>query len=88
MNKDESYRCLEKAEEHIKDKKFDLAEVFILKSKKLFALPKADGMFIGSTFYIELIFNYYVLELLKKIQELQEISKLNYTEEQANIVKK
>jgi len=69
MNKDESYRCLEKAEKYIQDKKFDSAKVFVLKSKKLFALPKAD-------------------ELLKKIQELQEISKPNYTEEQANIVTK
>lgn len=43
INKDESYKCLEKAEQHIFRKQFDLAEKFILKSKKLFSLPKADG---------------------------------------------
>lgn len=46
INKDESYKCLEKAEEHIKKKQYDLAEKFILKSKKLFSSPQADGKFI------------------------------------------
>lgn len=43
INKDESYKCLEKAEENIKKNQYDLAEKFILKSKKLFSLPQADG---------------------------------------------
>lgn len=45
VNKDESYKCLEIAEKHIKMKEFELAEKFVLKSKKLFPLPKADGKF-------------------------------------------
>lgn len=44
-NKDESYKCIEKAEEHIKKKQYELAEKFILKSKKLFLLPQADGKY-------------------------------------------
>lgn len=42
INKDESYKCLEKAEKYIEAKEFDLAEKFVLKSKKLFPLPEAD----------------------------------------------
>lgn len=45
-NKDESYKCIEIAEEHIKKKQYELAEKFILKSKKLYSLPQADGKFI------------------------------------------
>lgn len=45
INKDESYKCLEIAEKHIKIKQFELAEKFVLKSKKLFLLPRADGKF-------------------------------------------
>jgi len=50
MNKDESYKCLEKAEKYIQEKQFDLAKLFILKSQKLFSLPKANGKLIQSTF--------------------------------------
>lgn len=45
VNKDESYKCLEIAEKYIKTKQFELAEKFVLKSKKLFLLPRADGKF-------------------------------------------
>lgn len=43
MNKDESYRCLEKAEQCIKTKDYQMAEKFVLKSKKLFPISRADG---------------------------------------------
>lgn len=43
-NKDESFKCLEKAEHYMQTKQFDLAEKFVLKSKKLFPIPKADGI--------------------------------------------
>lgn len=43
INKDESYKCLEIAEKHIQDKQYEKAEKFVLKSKKLFHFPKADG---------------------------------------------
>jgi len=43
INKDESYKCIEIAEKHIENKQYELAEKFVLKSKKLFLLPKADG---------------------------------------------
>jgi len=43
INKDESFKCLEKAEEYIQSKQFELAEKFILKSIKLFPMPRADG---------------------------------------------
>jgi len=46
INKYESYICLEKAEKHIEKKEYKLAEKFVLKSKKLFFIPKADGKFI------------------------------------------
>ncbi|XP_050430588.1 RING finger protein PFF0165c-like [Adelges cooleyi] len=44
MNKDESYRCIEKAETYLKLSQFDKAEKFLLKSKKLFPLPKAEEL--------------------------------------------
>lgn len=69
MNKDESFKCLERAEEFMKTKQFDLAEKFVLKSKKLFPVPGAD-------------------ELLQQIQEIKSTIYPEYTEEQANIVKK
>jgi len=43
INKDESFKCLEKAEEYLQSKQFDLAEKFILKSIKLFPMSRADG---------------------------------------------
>lgn len=43
MNKDESYKCLEKAENCIKIKDYKMAEKFVLKSKRLFPLSRADG---------------------------------------------
>jgi len=43
INKDESFKCLEKAEEYLQSKQFDLAEKFIHKSIKLFPMSKADG---------------------------------------------
>ncbi|XP_026812990.1 dnaJ homolog subfamily B member 12-like [Rhopalosiphum maidis] len=69
INKDESFKCLEKAEQYIQSKQFELAEKFILKSKKLFLIPRAD-------------------ELLKQLQETKDTTKADYTEEQANVVKK
>ncbi|VVC37870.1 DnaJ domain,Tetratricopeptide-like helical domain [Cinara cedri] len=69
INKDESQKCLEKAEKYLQTKEYETAEKFVLKSKKLFPLPEADV-------------------LLKKIQEIKEINKPTYTEEQAKFVKK
>lgn len=43
INKDESYNCLEKAEQCIKKKEYGMAEKFVLKSKRLFSLSRADG---------------------------------------------
>jgi DnaJ family protein B protein 12 len=43
INKDESYNCLEKAEQCIKRKEYGMAEKYVLKSKKLFATTRADG---------------------------------------------
>ncbi|XP_025420968.1 dnaJ homolog subfamily B member 14-like isoform X2 [Sipha flava] len=53
INKDESYNCLEKAEQCIKRKEYGMAEKYVLKSKKLFATTRADEL----------------LQELKKIQE-------------------
>ncbi|KAL4149208.1 hypothetical protein QTP88_003197 [Uroleucon formosanum] len=69
INKDESFKCLEKAEEYLQSKQFDLAEKFILKSMKLFPMSRAD-------------------ELLKQLQEMKDTNKPDYTEEQANAVKR
>lgn len=87
INKDESFKCIEKAEKCIHNKEFKLAEKFLIKSKKLFPLPRADGKIIQYS----LQHNYnkndhlkYVSELLKKLHE----SKPNYTEEQANLIEK
>ncbi|XP_060879681.1 uncharacterized protein LOC132951761 isoform X3 [Metopolophium dirhodum] len=71
INKDESFKCLEKAEEYLQNKQFDLAEKFILKSIKLFPMSRADGK-----------------QLLKQLQEMKDTNKPDYTEEQANVVKK
>jgi len=43
INKDESYKCLEKAEEYLQSKQLELAEKFIHKSIKLFPISRADG---------------------------------------------
>ncbi|KAL4088526.1 hypothetical protein QTP88_023620 [Uroleucon formosanum] len=69
INKDESFKCLEKAEKYLQSKQFDLAEKFIRKSIKLFPMSRAD-------------------ELLKQLQEMKDTNKPDYTEEQANAVKK
>lgn len=50
INKDESYKCIEIAEKHIKNKQYELAEKFVHKSKKLYVLPKADGKLKDSYF--------------------------------------
>lgn len=42
INKDESYKCLEKAEKYIQTKQLEIAEKFVLKSIKLFPLSEAD----------------------------------------------
>lgn len=47
INKGEAYKCLEKAEEYIQKKQYELADKFIIKSKKLFLLPEADGKYIN-----------------------------------------
>lgn len=49
INKDESMKCIEKAEQFLKNKQFELALKFLLKSNKLFALPKSDGKSIHHT---------------------------------------
>lgn len=46
INKDESLKCFEKAEEYIRKNQFELAIKFLLKSNKLFALPKTNGKFV------------------------------------------
>nr|WOX63133.1 dnaJ-like protein subfamily B member 14 [Myzus persicae] len=69
INKDESFKCLEKAEEYIQSKQFELAEKFILKSIKLFPMTRADT-------------------LLKQLQEMKDTNKPDYTEEQADVVKR
>lgn len=45
INKDESYKCLEKAKHYLKNKQYESANKFLLKSKKLFPVPEADGKF-------------------------------------------
>lgn len=49
INKGESYKCLEHAEQCIQKKQFELAEKYITKSKKLYFLLEADGKFINYT---------------------------------------
>lgn len=46
INKDESIKCLEKAEKYIKNNQFELAEQFLLKSKKLFSFQRTDGKYL------------------------------------------
>lgn len=62
INKDESCKCLEKAEQYIQNKQFELAEKFILKSIRLFPMSKADGKFSILTF--TLYFNTFILSIL------------------------
>jgi len=43
VNKDEAYRCLDRAEYYIAEGDVEKAEKFINKSKKLFPTSEADG---------------------------------------------
>lgn len=43
INKDESYKCIEKAEKYLQKNQLGMAEKLLLKSIKLFPLPRADG---------------------------------------------
>jgi len=44
INKDESLKCFEIAEEYIQKNQFELAIKFLLKSNKLFALPRTNEL--------------------------------------------
>lgn len=43
VNKDEAYRCLDRAQYYINEGDVEKAEKFINKSKKLFPTSEADG---------------------------------------------
>jgi DnaJ homolog subfamily B member 12 len=45
VNKDEAYRCLDRAEYYIGEGDVEKAEKFINKSKKLFPTSEADGKY-------------------------------------------
>jgi len=47
VNKDEAYRCLDRAEYYIIEGDIEKAEKFINKSKKLFPTSEADGKYIN-----------------------------------------
>lgn len=49
VNKDEAYRCLDRAEYYISEGDIEKAEKFINKSKKLFPTAEADGKYINSS---------------------------------------
>jgi len=49
VNKDEAYRCLDRAEYYISEGDIEKAEKFINKSKKLFPTSEADGKYITSS---------------------------------------
>ncbi|XP_050533294.1 dnaJ homolog subfamily B member 14-like [Daktulosphaira vitifoliae] len=44
VNKDEAFRCLDRAEYYLKERDYEKAEKFISKSKKLFPTPEADEL--------------------------------------------
>jgi len=48
VNKDEAYRCLDRAEYYIIEGDVEKAEKFINKSKKLFPTSEADGKYFNS----------------------------------------
>jgi len=47
VNKDEAYRCLDRAEYYIIEGDVEKAEKFINKSKKLFPTSEADGKYFN-----------------------------------------
>lgn len=42
-NKDEAERCMELAEQYLREKKYDEAEKFVRKAQKLYSTEKAEG---------------------------------------------
>jgi len=70
INKDESFKCLEKAEQFMKTKQFNLAEKFVLKSKKLFQTPKADG--ILNTYCV--IMHNYIEQIINNITHFRTLT--------------
>lgn len=47
VNKDEAYRCLDRAEYYINEGDVEKAEKFINKSKRLFPTSEADGKYFN-----------------------------------------
>lgn len=71
INKDESFKCLERAEQFLKTKQFDLAEKFVLKSKKLFPIPRADG--ILNKYYV--IMHNYIQQIINNITRFRTLTR-------------
>lgn len=46
VNKDEAYRCLDRAQYYLNEGDVEKAEKFITKSKKLFPTAEADGDYL------------------------------------------
>lgn len=72
VNKDEAYRCLDRAQYYISEGDIEKAEKFINKSKRLFPTSEADGkriilFYFGILLFLHNIINFF-LELLQKLK--------------------
>ncbi|XP_050533304.1 dnaJ homolog subfamily B member 14-like isoform X6 [Daktulosphaira vitifoliae] len=78
INKDESYRCIEKAEDFIKRNQLDMAEKLLHKSIKLFFISKAEKLLEKITYLKELNKPKYSSEQIDLVKKLKN-SKNYYT---------